>query len=89
MEIPALFRHPLTFGSTINQRLKTMRIGEVDHINQSSVDPSSRFDTVKATYHKLKLHIVLFLFILDLPVEGGDLDTSNPLLNKGCRYFGL
>ena len=78
---------PHAFGSSINQRLQTLRILIIDQIYQSRVDPSPSFNTVQTTNNNIELHIKLFVLILDLAVVWCDLDSFDSFLDKsGCNF---
>ena len=78
-----------TFGSPVYERLQTLWILHVYHVNQSRIDPSPRFNAVETAYHHGKLHVVCFILVLDLAIIRGNIDTFDPPLDEGCSAFGF
>lgn len=72
-----------TFSSTINQRLETLWVLGIHHSDQRCVDPATSFNAVQSTDDDLELHVIVFIFILDLANKRGDLDSFHSLLYKG------
>lgn len=79
----------LTFSSTINQWLQTLWILRVDHPNKGGINPASGLDAVQPTDDNLKLHVIVFILILDLAHVRCDIDSLHPLLHKGSSNFSL
>lgn len=80
-----------TFSSTINKWLQARRVIFIDHRDQRGIDPASSFDAVQSTDDNIKLHVVVFIFVLDLADVGCDIHSLHSLLHKssGDFSFGL
>lgn len=86
----------LTFCSSINERLQTLHITRVDHAHKSSVDPAPCFNAIKSAYYHFKLHVVVFVLVLDFPIVRGNSNSLDSVLDKCSRnlsfrfsYIGL
>ena len=80
-----------TFCSAIDERLQTFWILEINHSDQGRVNPSSGFDAIKTTDDDLELHVVIFVFVLNLSYIGSDLNSLDSSFYKGSSNlsFGL
>lgn len=78
-----------TFSSTVDQRLETLWVLRIHHSDQRCVDPATSFDAIQATDDNLELHVVVFVFILNLANKRCDLDAFHSLLYKGSGNLGL
>lgn len=81
----------ITFSSTVDQRLETLWVLWIHHSDQRCIDPATSFDTIQAADDNLELHVVVFIFILNLANKRCDLDAFHSLLYKGsgnlCLWF--
>lgn len=78
-----------TFCSSIDQGFQTILVFGIHHTYQGCIDPSSCFDTIEATYHKLELNIVIFIFVLDLSVIWRNLHSFHSLFDESSRDLGF
>jgi hypothetical protein len=78
-----------TFGTAVDQGLQAVGVVLIQHANQSSVDPSSRFDAVEPADNKVELHIVILVLVLDLSAVWCDFDSSNAALDEACSHIGF
>lgn len=61
----------LTFRSTINQWLETLRHLWVDQIHQRSAHPPSGVNRIQATDDEVELHVIIVVLVLNLAVISG------------------
>ena len=78
-----------TFGAAVDERFEGLRVVHVHHVHECGVDPASGFDAVETTYYQFELHVVFFVFVLNLTVVRGDLDARYTSFNECCCTFGF
>lgn len=78
-----------TFSSAVNKWFQTVGIFHINHRDQCSVDPAPGFNAVQTTYDDFKLHIVVFIFVLDLSNVRCDGDSLHSLLHERSGNLGL
>lgn len=78
-----------TFSSTVHKWLQTQWVIFIDHRDQCGIDPASSFDTVQAADNNVKLHVVVFILVLDLADIGCDFHSLHSLLHKSSRDFSF
>lgn len=64
------------FGAAVDEGFEGLWVLEVDHVDERGVDPAARFDAIEAADDEFELHIIIFVFVLDLAVVRGDLDAG-------------
>lgn len=58
-----------TFCTTVDEWLQALRDLRIYHVDESRVDPPSRFHRVQATDDKVELHVVFLVLVLDFPIK--------------------
>ena len=71
------------FCSAVDQRFKGFGVVRIDHVDERGVYPAASFDTVKSADDETELHVVAFVFVLNLPVEGSYFDAFHASLDEG------
>jgi hypothetical protein len=68
-----------TLCPTVNEGLQTVWVIFIHHSNKRGVDPPSCFNGIKTTDDDLKLHVVLFILVLNLAMVSARIEDKNRL----------
>lgn len=75
--------------SAVDKGLHGVWIRLVDHADKGGVDPAARFDAVETADDHGKLHVVVFVLVLDFAAVRCDLDAFDTLLDELGGDFGF
>ncbi|KAG9967186.1 putative NEDD8 activating enzyme, partial [Aureobasidium melanogenum] len=78
-----------TFSTTVDQWLQAVDIILVYHSYQSSIDPSSCFNTVQAANDDVELEVVVLVLVLNLAAVRVDLDSFDAIFDEASSHLGL